>query len=298
MTLSPFNRDLFLGVFIGVIAYITLYIGKGIQKLAIEGLKVEKKIKSKHSGVWIVGTILTSSFVFVQWIPLSIFHTPMNLIAPLEGIGLVTLLIFSIFILKEKITIMELFGVFLIILGTILINAGVATPIELQRESLNLRNFDICLGATIGISLLLFLIVFRKSDTLTGVVLGLSAGSFMAFQTLAKRITDIEGLVAIFTFVMFAFAIVTLALSQWAFVKAQANLVVPSFTSTSIILTTILSIVVIDESIITIQINGIACIILGIILMNLIQKKNEKVKTMDIERAEVEQENPANPPPS
>lgn len=91
--MSPFTRDLFLGVFIGVFAYIILYIGKGIQKYAIEGLKVDKKVKSKHSGVWIFGTILTSSFVFVQWIPLSLFHTPMNLIAPLEGIGLITLLI-------------------------------------------------------------------------------------------------------------------------------------------------------------------------------------------------------------
>ena len=274
--MSPFNRDLFLGVFIGIFAYIILYIGKGIQKFAIEGLKVDKKIKSKHSGVWIVGTILTSSFVFIQWIPLSVFHTPMNLIAPLEGIGLVTLLLFSTFVLKEKITLLELIGVYLIVLGTVLINVKAVTPLELQRESLNLTNFGICLGVTIGISILLFLLVFRKSETLTGVVLGLSAGSFMAFQTLSKRITDIEGLVTIFTFVMFAFAIITLGLTQWAFVKARANLVVPSFTSTSIILTTILGIFVIEESIGTIQINGIVCIILGIIIMNLIQKKNKQ----------------------
>ena len=156
--MSPFNRDLFLGVFIGVFAYIILYIGKGIQKYAIEGLKIEKKVKSKHSGIWIIGTILTSSFVFVQWIPLSIFHTPMNLIAPLEGIGLTTLLLYSIFFLKEKITKLELVGIFLIVLGTVLINVKVVTPEELQRESLNLTNFGICLGVTLGIALLFFLI--------------------------------------------------------------------------------------------------------------------------------------------
>ncbi|MCK5185035.1 MAG: hypothetical protein KAQ95_12070 [Candidatus Heimdallarchaeota archaeon] len=276
--MSPFNRDLFLGVFIGVLAYIILYIGKGIQKYAIEGLKVDKKIKSKHSGVWIIGTILTSSFVFVQWIPLSVFHTPMNQIAPLEGIGLITLLLFSIFALKEKITKLELVGIFLIILGTVLINVKVVTPEELQRESLNLTNFGICLGATIGICLIFFLIVFRRSETLTGVVLGITAGCFMAFQTLSKRITDIEGLVAIFTFVMFAFAIMTIVFSQWSFVKARANLVVPSFTSASIILTTILGIFVIGESIFNIQIGGIVCIILGIIIMNLIRKVDDQEK--------------------
>ena len=274
--MSPFNRDLFLGVFIGVFAYIILYIGKGIQKYAIEGLKIEKKVKSKHSGIWIIGTILTSSFVFVQWIPLSIFHTPMNLIAPLEGIGLTTLLLFSIFVLNEKITKLELVGIFLIILGTVLINVKVVTPEELQRESLNLTNFGICLGVTLGIALLFFLIVFRRSEALTGVVLGFAAGCFMAFQTLSKRITDIEGLVAIFTFVMFGFAIVTLGLSQWAFVKARANLVVPSFTSASIILTTLLGIFVIGESLFNLQIGGIVCIILGILFLNLIRKESDQ----------------------
>ena len=82
--MSPFNRDLFLGVFIGVFAYIILYIGKGIQKYAIEGLKIEKKVKSKHSGIWIIGTILTSSFVFVQWIAL--YSTPNRFLVAWVGL--------------------------------------------------------------------------------------------------------------------------------------------------------------------------------------------------------------------
>jgi uncharacterized membrane protein len=271
--MNSFNFDLFAGVLIGIVAYVTLYLGKGIQKYAIEGLKIDKKIKSKHSGIWIFGTILTALFVFIQWIPLSIFHTPMNLIAPLEGLGLITLLIFSFFTLKEKISILEGVGIFFIVLGTVLINIVVITPEELQRESLNLRNFGIILSTIILVFVLFFLLIFRKSDTLTGVVLGLAAGCFMAFQTLAKRITDIEGLIAIFTFVMFAFAIATLGLTQWALVKTRANIVIPSFTSTSIILTTLLGIFVIDESIFNLQIGGIVSIVLGIILMNITSKK-------------------------
>jgi multidrug transporter EmrE-like cation transporter len=197
----------------------------------------------------------------------------MNLIAPLEGLGLITLLVFSIFVLQEKITKLELGGIILITLGTILINVKVTDPVTLVRDDLNLAAFGIGLGITIILTVLLFLIVFRKSKILTGVILGISAGCFMAFQTLAKRITDISGLTTIFTFVMFAFAIATLGLTQWALVKTRANIVVPCFTSASIILTTILGIVVIDESIFTIQIGGIACIVMGIILMNLTRKE-------------------------
>ena len=267
--MSDFNYVLFFGVLIGIVAYIMLYIGKGIQKYAIEGFKVDKTIKSKHSGVWIGGTILTALFVFVQWIPLSLLHTPMNMIAPLEGIGLITLLIFSFFVLKEKISIIEAIAVILIITGTILINVVAVTPEELQRESANFVIFGIILGVMIGVFGLLYLLVFKRSDTISGIVLGLAAGSFMAFQTLAKRITDIDGLVAIFTFVMFLFAILTLALTQFALSKTRANIVIPCFTSTSIILTTILGVYVIDEAILPIQIAGIIVIVVGIILMNI-----------------------------
>jgi drug/metabolite transporter (DMT)-like permease len=261
--------EIFFGVLIGIVAYVMLYIGKGIQKYAIEGLKTEKKIKSKHSGVWIFGTVLTALFVFVQWIPLTVFHTPMNLIAPLEGIGLITLIIFSYFVLKEKISWLELIAIGLIITGTVLINIAVVNPIELQREALNLPAFGIALGITIGITVIAFLFVFRKSELITGIVLALTAGSFMAFQTLTKRITDIDSLALIFTFVMFVFAIATLGFTQYALVKTRANIVVPCFTSASIIVTSLLGIFVIDEFIQTIQIIGIVIIVVGVILMNL-----------------------------
>ena len=106
--------NLILGVLIGSIAYIVQYLGKGIQKFAIEGFKDQKTNKTKHSGIWIIGTILTSSFVFIQWIPLTFFQTPMNLIAPLEGIGLISLIMFSYFVLKESLKMFDFFGIILI----------------------------------------------------------------------------------------------------------------------------------------------------------------------------------------
>ncbi|MHA1514025.1 MAG: hypothetical protein ACTSPF_00665 [Candidatus Heimdallarchaeaceae archaeon] len=274
--MGSFNSDLFFGILIGLIAYVLLYIGKGIQKYAIEAFKVDKTIKSKHSGVWIFGTVLTALFVFIQWIPLTVFHTPTYLIAPLEGVGLVSLLIFSFIVLKEKITKLELIGVTLIITGTILINLVVTNPVELLLTDFQLSPFLIALGILFLPTIVFCIIAYRKPSKFKGVILGFTAGSFMAFQTLSKRISDINELALIFTFVMFAFATITLVLTQYAFTMAKANVVVPSFSSASIIVTIILGTLVINESIKPIQIAGLCCIVFGIIVMNLLQGEKKK----------------------
>ncbi|MCG3220002.1 MAG: hypothetical protein H7641_01360 [Candidatus Heimdallarchaeota archaeon] len=275
---------LFLGVLIGLVGYISQYIGKGIQKYAIEGFKIDRTIKSKHSGIWIFGTVLTSLFVFIQWIPLAIFHTPMNLIAPLEGIGLVTLLLFSFFVLKESISKTEVLSIVLILAGTVLINIFVKDPIELEYTDFFLNAFLIAVGIFLFICIPIVIYAFRKPSNFFGIILGLMAGCCMAFQTLTKRITDIGDLALIFTFVTFAFATITLALSQFAFTMAKANVVVPSFASASIILSIVLGILVINETIVPIQIGGIGCIVLGIIVMNLFRKTNEVEKETEVEK--------------
>ncbi len=271
--MSNFNIDLFFGILLGLIAYILLYIGKGVQKYAITGLQTDKTLKSKHSGVWIFGTVLTVSFLGLHWVSLAVFHTNVNIIAPLEGVGLVSLLVFSFFVLKEKLTKWELGGTLLIITGTVLITVFYGEPTELLYSDFNLIFFLIILGAfVIPIGVLSYL-AFQKPSKIKGTLLGLSAGTFMAFQTVSKRITDIDELVLIFTFVTFALAALTLAYTQFAFTMAPANIVVLSFASVSIILTSILGSYAIKESILPIQIGGMGCIIAGIIVMNLFQKE-------------------------
>ena len=72
-----------LGVGLGVISYSSLYLGKGIQKRGVEGLKADRTIKSRHSAVWIVGTVLTATPTFLQWAAL--IFAPINIIAPLAA---------------------------------------------------------------------------------------------------------------------------------------------------------------------------------------------------------------------
>lgn len=274
--MSITNPTIFLGIFLGMIAYIMLYIGKGLQKLAITGIQEQKALKKKDSGIWIFGTTLTALFVFVQWIPLALLHTPIKLIAPLEGIGLVSLLFFSYYKLHEKISVMEFVSSIFIIIGTILINLVVSAPIKLRVEDFQLDKLMLIFSLFLVIASLSFLFVRTYASNRTqGIVLGLSAGSFMAFQTLSKRLTNIDELRILFTALTLFFALMTLPTTQWALSKANANIVIPSFASTSIVLTLILGSVVINEEILIMQIIGTFLILTGIICMNIGSSRDE-----------------------
>lgn len=262
-----FNSDLIFGILFGILAYIVLYLGKGLQKSGIEGLKKDKTIKSKHSGTWILGTILTSSFMFIQWIPLTIFNTPANLIVALEGIGLITLLIYSFKVLKEPLSRIQIYGAIFIIVGIIIMNIWSQPTYELELADFNQKIFWIVFVSVLIPEFMLILISKIKKSKILGIFLALNAGSFMAFQTISKRLTDINEITLFFTALTLITAIFTLLMTQIAFSKANANIVVPIFTSTSIILTTILGILSISEVVDNLKILGIVGILIGVVMV-------------------------------
>jgi len=277
-----------LGITIGFIAYILLYLGKGIQKYAIEGFKgVQKESEenkrkktgkqAKNTLIWAIGTALTVAFLFVQWIPLTIFDIPMNLIAPLEGFGLIVLLLFSYFVLHEKITRIVIIGAGLVIIGIVVINLIVTSQGILTRDDVNFKVFWTLFGMIFGVetaAILVFTLLF-KIKRWAGISISLLAGTCMAFQTLSKRISDVEDLKFIFVFVVFAFATATLFFTQWAFTKIQANLVVPIFISISIILTVVLGNLVVGEQIKAIQTVGFCIIVVGVVLISAFQSQEK-----------------------
>ena len=261
----PFDENIPLGLIIGLVAYITLYLGKGIQKYAIEGLKIEKKVKSKHSGIWLVGTILTGLYTIIQLVAL--WLAPINVVAPLEAVGLIILIIFSYFVLKEEINKNEIIGIGLIVVGIIVINIFIQEP-----NTPTLSKFDLTLFIVISIIVLaveagLILISKYNKYKAAGLIIGSMAGSFMAIQTVAKRVSDIPELFIAFTVIFSICAGMTLLVTQFAFTKSQANRVLPCFTSVSIILSIILGFFTLGEKVIFMQIIAIAIIVLGVVFL-------------------------------
>jgi uncharacterized membrane protein len=261
----PFEENIPLGFLIGLIAYITLYLGKGIQKYAIEGLKIDKKVKSKNSGIWLVGTILTALYTLIQLVAL--WLAPINVVAPLEAAGLIILIVFSYFVLKEEINKNEIIGIGLIVFGIIVINIFIQQP-----STPTLSQFDLTLFILISIIVLaveggMILISKYNKYKAAGFIIGSMAGSFMAIQTVAKRVSDIPELFIAFTVIFSICAGMTLLVTQFAFTKSQANRVLPCFTSVSIILSIILGFLTLGETVVLIQIIGIVIILLGVVFL-------------------------------
>ena len=211
---------------------------------------------------------MTSIYVFIQWAAL--IFAPVNLIAPLESLGLVVLILFSYFVLKEGISNLQIVGIILILIGTVLITIFSLNTNDLQYEDFNQITFFIFTITLIVVEIIGILISKYNNYKAAGLIIGISAGTFMALQTVTKRITAIPNpvLALIFTFLSFGTMILTFLFTQFAFAKANANIVVPCFTSASIIIAVLIGVTALSEELILIQIFGIIIIVTGVILLS------------------------------
>ncbi|MHA1649090.1 MAG: DMT family transporter [Candidatus Helarchaeota archaeon] len=258
--------DIFLGILLAIIAYACLYLGKGLQKYAIVGFvgkETTRSEKGKNMGIWIIGLILTGAFMFIHLFSLK--FAPISVIAPIEGLGLIILCIFSYFILKEPLNRIKSTGIILIVIGLIFTAAFMPDPSTIPT-AFDWTLFLIFLGSIMGFFIILGLFSRYYQYKAAGVVFGSFAGAFMCFQTLTKRITWIEGYQWV-VFVMFGFAIATLLMTNFGFLKAEAVVVVPSFTAMSIMLPTIIAIFIFNEPVLLLQWLGIVIIVIGVVFL-------------------------------
>ncbi|NVM27224.1 MAG: hypothetical protein HWN65_00170 [Candidatus Helarchaeota archaeon] len=271
----------FLGIILGIIAFACLYLGKGLQKYAIVGYQKKATTlgeKGKNIWIWIAGLCLTGSFLFIHWVALK--FALISVIAPMEGLGLIILCFFSYFVLKESIDRIKTYGIIFILVGLVLTTIFMPSPEEIPLYFDNTL-FIIFLSVVMGIFLLLTLYTKLSNWRAVGVILGSFAGAFMCFQTLTKRISWMPGF-EFHTFIMFLFAGATLIMTNIAFIKADAVIVVPSFTSMSITLPTIFAIFLFREPVVPLQWVGIIIIVFGVILLTAFSAGGEPENSKEI----------------
>ncbi len=268
------DKPVFIGLAIGVLSFVTLYIGKGLQKYAIEGVKTKKSLKNKHSAIWVLGTALAFAFMFVHWAALK--FAPVNLIAPLEGTGLVTLMVFSHYVLEESISRVEIMGVVLIIGGTALASLFNTNTAGIATTHFSMTAFLGVCGPLVVIGIIPVSMSKANGYKYAGFSIGFSAGSMMALQTLTKRLSFIEDLTLVFSPLALMFGTATLAITQFAFTKAQANQVVPCFTSASIIIATLAGRLVLRETLVSMQVVGIVTILTGVVMLTAFHQSTQR----------------------
>jgi uncharacterized membrane protein len=269
---------IFIGLLIGIVGYVLLYLGKGIQKYAIEGLKAKKVAKGKNYRTWIFGTFLTSIYFAIEWVAL--LFAPIHLIAPLGGVGLLVMLPFAYYILHEEIYNVQIVGIGLIIIGIFIVTFFNPNVRTLTRENFNISLFLIFSLSLIIIEMTAIIISRFKHYYGGGLIIGITAGTFNALQTVSKRITAIPDLfiIIMFTVVTFLMAILTLIFTQFAFTKAKANIVMSCDISAHISFAVLIGFVALHEKIEIVQFIGMGIIIIGIIMVTAYRKRIKRAK--------------------
>jgi len=177
-----------LAIFLGVLSYSMLNVGMGLQKKGAESLpKIEKQkvwqnLKNFFTNkTWLLGFVLVQS----QWILLTMAldFAPISIITPLMSFGMVALVIFSFFYLKESISFVEIAGIIAIIIGIVIL--GLTNPEEEVLYTLNetIERFSstwsivflvIIFVISIGLILLSILRKYKNADILFGISAGIT----------------------------------------------------------------------------------------------------------------------------
>ena len=185
----------FLAILLGSLAYAMLNIGMGLQKKGAAELPVIedqgffKNLKNfLMNKFWLIGFLLVN----VQWIAFSIAVTigDLSIVAPMMGVGLIALVLFSVFYLKEKITVTEIIAIVIIIAGVVIL--GTTSTNGPTIDSLNdMNNLLLKTGSIIFLvvtTVLMFLLVifsvirkFALADIMFGIAAGIASGIGVIF---------------------------------------------------------------------------------------------------------------------
>ena len=179
-----------LAILFAILAYSMLNIGLALEKKGaaelpvIEEEKFFRNLKNFFTNkIWITGFILTN----IQWIffLLALEFGDLSLVTPMMGIGLVALVLFSYFYLKEPISIKEISGIVCIIIGAVVLgatNSGeeiayTIDEINSYLSSLGSIIFFICSSILIVVSVLFSIIrKFSLADIIFGISGGIASG--------------------------------------------------------------------------------------------------------------------------
>ncbi len=179
-----------IGVLIAIVAYSMLNIGMALQKKGADKLpKIEKTSGLQNfknfltNRTWLLGWVLSTANWYVFLVAL--IFAPVSLLCPMMGAGLVVLVFFARFYLKESVTRTEIVGIAVIALGTVLLSltpAKAAVAAELasmhryygSADSLLFTVFSLgCVGAAMAYTVLR---KFQFADLICGISCGVLMG--------------------------------------------------------------------------------------------------------------------------
>ncbi|HME53681.1 MAG TPA: hypothetical protein VKM55_15750 [Candidatus Lokiarchaeia archaeon] len=235
-----FEYSLPLAIFLGILASILLNLGKGVQRLGAEtlGKDIVKKWRENTEDrrkiiKWLIGTVMATLSSVVQVAAQMFLDRPSTFVA-LGGIGILSVVFFSFYVIKEKISVMQIAGIAMICVGTVLLG------IEYNESTLSLPDVNFYLFSIYALIFgVVIAIVSIKARKGYGIVFGTIAGLFNAFAAILTEFSVATGNRELVSSIVNPWLIISLFLGQGAFWTTQyafkkggyANVVVPAMNS-------------------------------------------------------------------
>lgn len=296
-----------LAIFYAIISYSMLNIGLCLQKKGaaslpnIEGESLVANIKNFLSNrEWIIGFTLTC----VQWIfyAMAIDLGSLSLVTPMIGIGLVVLVVFSYFYLKEPISKPIIIGIVGITIGAIIL--GLTNPNEEPTYTLAQINalftefpsilFIILTLAGTAVPIVISISRgFKNADVIFGLASGVFGGlggilskGLMGGIDMGDPIGSILVSIGVFSWWLYAIGTIvsnttSMILQQFGYQKGKAVIVAPLFSVMGVIYPVFGGIVIfsewgeLDTSLIALKIVAIMIILIGVAILSFYSTKYE-----------------------
>lgn len=249
--------------------YSLLNVGMALQKRGADEVPSVEEAGAAASVVafltnrtWVVGFLLTNVQVLPVWAALGM--GPLSLVTPMLGVGLVVLVLFSVFWLREPAGRRIYLGVGLTILGIVVFTAigtlpadppDLARMVALAASGRGFALVGLLLLLTLGPTIAAPLVRFRHADVLFGVASGaatafamLSAKYMVAALDSTKPAWNAAHPAVLGGFaVMLAASALSTVVQQVGFQKGRAIILTPIFTVGCVLLPALAGILVFDE---------------------------------------------------
>jgi uncharacterized membrane protein len=234
----------------GCVSWVLLDIGIAVQK---GGLTTNKRRTMNRGLIWALGVLMTGISILFSYLAVALSDS--SVFASLAGIGLAGLVVFSFFVLKEKLNGSMVIGILIIGIGTVLFTSF-AREMAISSDLMGLMVFVV-------IVVLISIVVTFIS---LGIVAGILAGLGIVLQ---KYVTEANSLANQLLFFV-GWGILTgisFLVTQLALVKGKAVNVVPSYNSAKVTLPQIAAMFLFADTINSVQLVGLGLILVGIVLL-------------------------------
>jgi hypothetical protein len=270
------NPNFLLGLALGMVAALSLNLGKGIQKRHIAVLTTGRRIfareNRKELGGWAVGLFLT----FISALPYSMglkFSGSPSVISAMTGVGLVGLVVYALRVLGERLGRRDGLGIVLVVIATSALGflGGGRENWDLEVPAVTIVQVVIVpvavLAAACAAALRVRAIHGVAFGAMSGFFIGLSL--FLGDVALVKAGGDLVGQLSNpYPYVAMAIGVLALTATQIGFLRARALIVVPAVNSAAIVTPVFLEGAIYGQFPRSLTVVFIGVVIVGVVLLS------------------------------